>query len=101
MNSAAKVFRLSQAAVNIIIQLASHPSLVTTVYPYVLHPRRSNWDTGEPWWNPRAIRYLKEHLPPNGMAFEWGSGGSTVWLSNNGLKVTAIESESEWANKVR
>jgi hypothetical protein len=101
MKSAAKARKLSQAVVSINLQLARHPSLVTTIYPYVLHPKRSNWDTGEPWWNPRAIRYLKEHLPPNGVAFEWGSGGSTVWLSNNGLKVTAIESEQEWANKVR
>jgi hypothetical protein len=89
------------AAGDLSLQLLRRPSMSTTIVPYILRARRSNWATGEPWWNPRAIRYLKEHLPPTGKAFEWGSGGSTVWLSNRGLAVTSIESELEWAQKVR
>jgi len=72
-----------------------------TIPPYLLHPLRSNWDVGMPWWNPRAIRYLRENLSLPGNAFEWGSGGSTVWLSGCGLTVTAIEHDREWAEKVR
>jgi hypothetical protein len=72
-----------------------------TIPSYLWHPMRSNWDTGLPWWNPRAIRHLRQNLPAQVNAFEWGSGGSTVWLSDCGLTVTAIESEREWADKVR
>jgi hypothetical protein len=83
------------------LKVLSEPSAMVTIPAYLLHPLRSNWDAGVPWWNPRAIRYLRENLPSRGNAFEWGSGGSTVWLSDRGLNVTAIESEPEWADKVR
>lgn len=77
------------------------PSCITTIPPYLRHPLRSSWDAGLPWWNPRAVRYLRANLPPRGTVFEWGSGGSTVWFSERGLRVTAVESEREWADKVR
>jgi hypothetical protein len=57
-------------------------------------------DKGEPWWNRRAISYLKAHLSPGGTVFEWGCGGSTVWLANQGFAVTSIEHDLEWAAKV-
>jgi hypothetical protein len=82
-------------------QIIRHPSLVATIPVLYRHGTWSNWDAREPWWNPRAIQHLKQNLPAEGLAFEWGSGGSTVWLSDNGLKVTAIESEQVWADKVR
>lgn len=82
------------------VQLARRPSLVTTLVPFALHPTRTTWDAGEPWWNRRAIRYLEQNLHTSGEAFEWGSGGSTLWLVAHGLRVTAIESEPEWAEKV-
>lgn len=89
--------RIAKTGLNVLRE----PAAMTTIPPYLLHPLRSNWDVGLPWWNPRAIRYLRENLPSPGNAFEWGSGGSTVWLSDCGLAVTAIESEREWADKVR
>ncbi len=77
------------------------PVSMMTIPPYLLHPLRSNWDMGQPWWNPRAIRYLGANLPAKARVFEWGSGGSTIWLAQRCLAVTAIESEREWADKVR
>jgi hypothetical protein len=82
------------------LRVLREPGAITTIPPYLAHPMRSSWDAGLPWWNPRAIQYLREYLPSPGYAFEWGSGGSTIWLSNYGLSVTAIESEREWADKV-
>jgi hypothetical protein len=83
------------------LKVLREPRSIATIPPYLRHPLRSNWDVGMPWWNPRAIRYLRENLPSAGKVFEWGSGGSTVWLSERGLTVTAIESEREWTDKVR
>jgi hypothetical protein len=83
------------------LQTIRHPSLVATIPVFYRYGKWSNWDAREPWWNPRAIRYLKQNMPAEGLAFEWGSGGSTVWLSDGGLKVTAVESEQVWAEKVR
>src|SRR6266567_6419183 len=83
------------------LHVLREPGAMITIPPYLMHPLRSNWEAGLPWWNPRAIRYLRANLPSSGKAFEWGSGGSTVWLSNRGLTVTAIESECEWADRVK
>jgi hypothetical protein len=77
-----------------------NPSLVGTLVPYARHPFTSEWEAEKPWWNPRAIQYLTDRLPAGGRAFEWGSGGSTVWLSRHGLSVTSVESEPEWAELV-
>jgi hypothetical protein len=94
-------YRSLFAAGSMSARLLRHPGTVTTVPSALTGLARSNWDTGEPWWNIRAVRYLAERLPSAGTAFEWGSGGSTVWLSNRGLAVTAVESELDWADKVR
>jgi hypothetical protein len=56
---------------------------------------------GEPWWNLRAIAFLAEHLPAQARVFEWGSGGSTVWLCGRGARVISIESDTSWAQRVR
>lgn len=81
--------------------LLADPSLLTDIGSSISQARSSNWEVGEPWWNSRAIEYLRGRLPQEGRAFEWGSGGSTVWLTRNGMSVTAIESEREWAERVR
>jgi len=33
--------------------------------------------------------------------FEWGSGGSTVWLTGKGAEVIAIECKAEWQHLVQ
>lgn len=83
------------------VTLARRPTLLGSAASVVRHPKTTNWDVGEPWWNTRGIRFLATHMPLGGRAFEWGSGGSTVWLSGHGLRVTAIESEQPWADRVR
>ncbi|MBD8899003.1 hypothetical protein [Rhodanobacter sp. DHG33] len=97
MNIKAKIRKLEQLALGVLHE----PGVAMTIPSFALHPKQSNWDVGMPWWNPRAIKYLKRNLPLSGNVFEWGSGGSTVWFSNRGLTVTAIESEREWADRVK
>ena len=57
-------------------------------------------EAGGPWWNKRAIHYLATHLRPGDRVFEWGSGGSTVWLTEHGAHVTSVEDNQEWVSKV-
>jgi len=91
-----------------------HPALATTLknprliirHPIVLttvgdgFARRAAEEPETPWWNRRAIRYLSRHVRPGDRAFEWGSGGSTVWLARRGVSVTSIEHDREWVKKV-
>jgi predicted O-methyltransferase YrrM len=83
------------------LNVIRNPDLVNSAIPVALHPLTSAWDAEEPWWNSRAIKYLAKQLPTEGEAFEWGSGSSTIWLSTHSINVTSVESESEWAKRVR
>lgn len=100
-SAAHKVNYLFRAVTGTTVELLGNPSLITGIGSCINHARNSNWEVGEPWWNNQAIEYLQNRLPREGRAFEWGSGGLTVWLARNGMRVTAIESESEWAERVR
>ena len=79
--------------------IMQHPIILTTVGEAV-RPNTVEEEPETPWWNKRAIRYLSEHLRPGDRAFEWGSGGSTVWLARRGISITSIEHDPEWMKKV-
>lgn len=79
-------------------RIIRHPIILTTVDEVVRQSTAEELET--PWWNRRAIRYLSGHLRPGARAFEWGSGGSTVWLARRGVSVTSIEHDPEWVEKV-
>lgn len=61
----------------------------------------------KPWFVMGAITYLEDefledpYLPLNFVSFEWGSGGSTLWLSQRTLEVTSLEHDKEWAEQGR
>ena len=54
----------------------------------------------EPWLTLSAIRWLEDILRPEDRIFEWGSGGSTVWLAQRVSSVVSIESDPAWFRKV-
>ena len=58
---------------------------------------------GRPWFVHEAILYLESIIEPGMVAFEWGSGSSTLWLAVD-LQVTmvvSIEHDQEWYAKTR
>lgn len=54
-----------------------------------------------PWWPYPAIALVAERLPSSARVFEWGSGGSTLWLSERVAEVVAVEHDAQWASYVR
>ena len=78
-----------------------HPNALPTLSWLATHPKLTNWDLGEPWWSPGAISYLATHLTSGDRVWEWGSGGSTVWLMERGARLTSVEEDAEWAAKVQ
>src|SRR3954465_14154452 len=42
------------------------------------------------------IRWLAENLPPDARAFEFGAGGSTLWLSEIVGSVVSVEHDQTW-----
>jgi predicted O-methyltransferase YrrM len=53
-----------------------------------------------PWWSLSAIRELEKHLNNNHRVFEWGSGGSSVFLARRCRELTTIEHEPDWFDLV-
>lgn len=61
----------------------------------------------KPWFVMGSITYLEDEFledpyhPLEFKAFEWGSGGSTLWLSQRTKSVITLEHDREWLEKTR
>lgn len=89
----------SQRTLKLLGQLARNPS---HILPYLRHSLtgRSPLELELPWWSLEAIRTLDKHLGQNQNVFEWGSGGSTLFLAKRSQKVTTVEQHPEWLDRV-
>lgn len=76
--------------------LARHPREVRTLPRWVREHSSSPTALRTPWWPFPAADFLKQALPPSPRAFEFGSGGSTLWLEDLGARVTAVEHDRDW-----
>lgn len=61
---------------------------------------RSPLTDGEPWITISALQFIREQDLSTETVFEWGSGGSTVFLAEHARTVVTIEHNSEWLSKV-
>jgi hypothetical protein len=57
-------------------------------------------EIGIPWLAFEAIEWLDRHLDPAMRAFEWGSGGSTLYLARRVGTLVAIEHNATWYERV-
>lgn len=53
-----------------------------------------------PWLCAEAIEELEAILDTDSMVFEWGAGGSTIWLARRAKYVVCIEQSLEWHKRV-
>jgi len=55
-----------------------------------------------PWWTFDAVDFVAVYLADRQTTrvFEWGSGASTIWLSRQGVEITSIEHDPDWAKRV-
>jgi len=49
-----------------------------------------------PWMVYEAVDWLKNVLKPNMTVFEWGSGGSTLFLAKHVQSVFTVEHDAKW-----
>lgn len=64
-------------------------------------PGRTPLDDGLPWITLGALEYLSRLLRPTDRVFEWGSGGSTLYLTGRVREVVTVEHDREWLEKVQ
>jgi hypothetical protein len=55
----------------------------------------------EPWIAPPAMRWLRRRLDSSWEALELGAGNSTVWLARRVATLISVESDANWAQRVR
>lgn len=53
-----------------------------------------------PWWPYYATIWMTEQLSPGARVFEFGGGGSTLWLEDQGAEVVVVEHHGEWARQL-
>lgn len=54
-----------------------------------------------PWFAEGAREWLEERIEPSWTAFEWGSGGSTLWLEGLCIQVVSVEHDPVWCARVQ
>ena len=60
----------------------------------------NRYPEGLPCWAPGAADYLASLLAGTEIVFEWGSGASTVWLSDKVERLYTMEHDKKWLAKV-
>lgn len=63
--------------------------------------RHSPLELGLPWLSFGAIRELDRLLRPDHEVFEFGSGGSTVYLGQRAKRVVSVESHAAWLEQTQ
>jgi hypothetical protein len=58
-------------------------------------------DEALPWMSYAAIDFLRENMRADWSVFEWGVGGSTVFLVAGVGRLVSVEHDTEWADNVR
>src|SRR6516165_5398218 len=77
--------------------LFAHPRLIA---PYFAMRKRDPIAVRLPWISFSAIRALESLLTHSMFAFEYGSGGSTLFFARRCQSVLSIEDRADWAERV-
>lgn len=63
--------------------------------------KKTPLEIGLPWWSYRSIHIITSLLKKEHNVFEWGSGGSTLFLAKRTNKVVAVENNPDWIERVQ
>lgn len=69
------------------------------IVPYLrfsLFNRKTPLDLEVPWWSFAAVRAVKKILHQEMEVFEFGSGGSSIYVGSRVRSLTCVEDELEW-----
>jgi len=75
---------------------AARPRRIPEVARWRRDRAQAPLDLRVPWWPFIAVTGVASRLPVGARAFEFGGGGSTLWLQDQGVQVTTVEHDPEW-----
>ncbi len=81
--------------------LLRRPQDIAPYWRHSVRARVSPLDLQLPWWTFGAINALDRRLSKNHDVFEYGSGGSTLFLARRAATLLSIEDEKPWFQLVR
>lgn len=80
--------------------LAGHPRELLRLPRWLRQRNAATMTLRSPWWPYDAVEWVASVLP-RGRVFEYGGGGSTLWLEDRGATVTVAEHDEEWHRELR
>lgn len=78
----------------------SHPEYLARLPRYLRERDATTIELRSPWWPYTAIDWVGAALPQHPRVFEFGGGGSTLWLEDRGATVTVVEHDEQWHNQL-
>jgi len=88
--------------------LISHPSWIRyfgewqrSVKMKLRNPSANTLEIGIPWLTYDAISWVRKYLKPDMRVFEYGSGGSTIYIASRVRELVSVEHNREWFDLVR
>lgn len=81
--------------------LGRRPADLIPYLQFGLGAKKTPLELGVPWWTFGAVRALEKKVAKNMEAFEFGSGGSTLFLAERCSSVIAVEDDKTWTELVR
>lgn len=76
--------------------LAAHPRELARLPRWLRQRRAATMTLRSPWWPYAAAEWVASALPPQSRVFEYGGGGSTLWLEDRGATVAVAEHDDDW-----
>ena len=76
--------------------VARHPGELGRVPRWLRERNAATMELRSPWWPYDAVSWVAAHLPAGARVFEYGGGGSTLWLHDRGAAVTVAEHHAGW-----
>ena len=86
-----------ERTLKVISNLLARPSLFPRYFLNLLN-KRTPIEMHLPWWSYDSIAYVQKYNFDS--CFEWGSGGSTLFLAKISKKITTIENDPKWSEKL-
>jgi hypothetical protein len=83
----------------VFLSLIKNPSHIIPYFQYAL-TKKTPLEIGLPWWSYKSITKVESLLNSNMTVFEWGSGGSTVFICHRVKSIVSVENDNDWATKV-
>jgi predicted O-methyltransferase YrrM len=87
-------------AAHVGLVLARRPRDIRPYFRLSLQDQRTATEIGLPWFSFGAINYLARRLTGKETVYEYGGGGSTLWLASRVNRVVTIENDPDWHAKL-